>query len=232
MERMDTVDWRAVEEGVSARGFARAPGVLTPECCSWLKRLDGKDERFRSRIDMERHAFGVGRYGYFAEPLPDIVEALRSELYRRLQPLANRMMEQMHDDTRFPEDLGAFREVCRAAGQSKPTPLLLRYEAGGYNRLHQDRYGAIGFPLQATILLSDPDVDFAGGEFLLVENRARQQSRGEAIALAQGEMIVFASSVRPAKSARGHSRATMRHGVSTVERGTRYALGLILHDAA
>jgi hypothetical protein len=187
---------------------------------------------FRSRVDMGRHRFGEGDYAYFSAPLPPIIATLRQELYTRLAPLATRMARALGQSVAYPPKLADYTRLCHRAGQTRPTPLLLRYRAGGYNRLHRDLYGKLAFPLQATILLSRPSVDFEGGEFLLVEDRARQQARGDAIALEQGEMIVFPVRERPVASGARHVRAVMRHGVSRIRSGERYALGIIFHDAA
>jgi hypothetical protein len=180
---------------------------------------------------MARHRFGEGEYRYFARPLPPLVEALRRGLYARLAPLANRLVADLGRPERYPAGLRAFLARCRAAGQTRPTPLLLHYVAGGCNRLHQDLYGELAFPLQGTVLLSRPGADFTGGEFLLLESRPRQQSLGEAIALAQGELVVFPVYERPVRGTRGVLRAGVRHGVSRIHAGERFALGVIFHDA-
>ena len=190
------------------------------------------DRLFRSHVHMERHRFGVGDYKYFARPLPGLVQALRERLYPPLAAIANRWMEALGEPVRYPPALSAFLERCAAAGQAKPTPLLLRYETGGYNCLHQDLYGALAFPLQAAALLSRRNRDYEGGEFLLVEQRPRAQSVGEAIAVEQGELLIFANRVRPVRGVRGVYRANVRHGVSVVRSGHRYTLGVIFHDAA
>jgi hypothetical protein len=191
----------------------------------------GERERFRSRVEMERFRFGIGDYQYFAAPLPPLVEALRVHAYPPLAAIANRWEEALGTRTRHPATLAELRAVCRRHGQTKPTPLLLHYEAGGYNCLHQDIYGEVVFPLQLTAFLSRRGVDYDGGDFLLVEQRPRAQSRGEAIATEQGELVIFATRHRPIEGARGWYRAALRHGVSTVRRGTRYTLGVIFHDA-
>jgi hypothetical protein len=181
---------------------------------------------------MARHRFGVGEYQYFAEPLPALVQSLRLLTYPPLAAIANRWMEALKQPQRYPADLARFLVQCQEHGQTKPTPLLLRYETGGYNCLHQDLYGEIAFPLQLTCFLSRRDSDYTGGEFLLVEQRPRAQSRGEAIATEQGEIIIFATRDRPAAGSRGHYRLQMRHGVSRIRSGRRYALGIIFHNAA
>ncbi len=181
---------------------------------------------------MERHRYGVGEYKYFGRPMPPLVEDLRVAMYRKLAPTANRWSERMRLRDSYPPSLAEFLKVCAAKGQTKPTPLILRYEDGGYNCLHQDLYGAVAFPLQFTCALSKRGHDFEGGELLLVEQRPRAQSRGEAIALDTGEGIIFANRYRPAAGARGYHRVNMRHGVSTIKSGIRYAMGVIFHDAA
>lgn len=188
--------------------------------------------RFPPRIDMARYRFGVGEYQYFATPLPPLVQDLRTAAYPPLAALANSWMQALGVAERYPQALTDLLERCRRHGQTKPTPLLLRYEAGGYNCLHQDVYGEVVFPLQLTCFLSRPGVDYTGGEFLLVEQRPRAQSRGEAIATEQGEIIIFATRERSVAGARGYYRVKMRHGVSRVRSGLRYTLGIIFHDAA
>lgn len=200
--------------------------------CAGLIALYPERERFRSRIVMERLRYGVGEYKYFARPMPEIVEQLRIELYRKLVATADRWAERMRIRDSYPDTLASFLKMCAAHGQTRPTPLILRYEAGGYNCLHQDLYGEVAFPLQFTCALSKRGRDFEGGELLLVEQRPRAQSRGEAIALEEGEGIIFANRYRPAAGTRGFHRVNMRHGVSTVTSGVRYAMGVIFHDAA
>jgi hypothetical protein len=196
-----------------------------------LSSLWGEDARFRSSVDMERHRFGLGRYRYFARPLPALVQNLRTRLYRQLAPTANRWAEALRRPERYPPSLKGFLETCRRAGQTRPTPLLLRYEAGGYNRLHRDLYGDVVFPLQAAIPLGRPGEDFGGGEFLLVEQRPRAQSIGRAIQADPGEIVIFPTSDRPVPGRRGPVRASLRHGASHVTWGERLVLGLIFHDA-
>jgi hypothetical protein len=181
---------------------------------------------------MARHGFGRGEYKYFAYPLPTLVAAMRAALYPRLAPIANRWFERMGERIRFPPTLETFLELCHAAGQIHPTPLLLQYAAGDYNCLHRDLYGATVFPIQIAFLLSRPGIDFAGGEFVIVEQRPRMQSRAEVVALGQGEGVIFAVSQRPVRGARGDFRVSLRHGVSRVRSGTRHTLGIIFHDAA
>jgi hypothetical protein len=226
------VDWSAAEVSLRERGYASIGRVLAGGKCRRLSRLFDDAERFRSRIQMERHRFGAGEYRYFADPLPDPVAALRETLYAALAPAARRWSRDLGEPGDFPDDLAGFRLRCAEAGQRRPTPLLLRYGKDGYNCLHQDRYGDVAFPFQLLVVLSRPGVDFEGGEFLLVEQRPRSQSAGEAVSPARGEGLLFAGQARPARGRRGHYRATLRHGVSRVRRGSRTALGVIFHDAA
>jgi hypothetical protein len=230
--RLQGLDWKAIEQALWDMGYAKTPPVLTPHECAELIELYADHGRFRRRIDMARHRFGVGDYQYFAEPLPPLVQGLRMSAYPPLAAIANRWMEALRQPQRYPADLARFLALCQEHGQTKPTPLLLRYEAGGYNCLHQDLYGEVAFPLQLTCFLSRRDVDYTGGEFLLMEQRPRAQSRGEAIATEQGEIIIFATRDRPAVGSRGYYRLQMRHGVSRIRSGRRYALGIIFHNAA
>jgi hypothetical protein len=229
--RVAALDWREIEASLETRPYAATPQLLTPQECASLVASYDDPSRFRSRVVMERHRFGVGDYQYFAEPLPALVETLRREAYPRLAAIANRWMAALGDAQRFPATLDAFRRRCARHGQRQPTPLLLHYEAGGYNCLHQDVYGAIAFPLQLVAFLSRPGQDYTGGEFLLVEQRPRAQSVAEAITGAQGQLVVFTNRIRPVAGARGHYRTQVRHGVSRVRSGRRYTLGIIFHDA-
>jgi hypothetical protein len=229
-QRIARCDWERVEADLSVRGFATAPGILTRSECSDLVRVFGERRRFRKWIDMERHRFGRGEYAYFSEPLPRTVATLRRGLYGRLAPMANRFEERLGRDTRYPPTHAAYRAVCREAGQTRPTPLVLRYGPEGFNCLHRDLYGECRFPLQATIALTARS-DYEGGEFLLVENRPRQQSRAEVIPLEQGELVIFFVAERPVDGAKRTLRAEVRHGVNRLRRGERHALGIIFHDA-
>jgi len=231
-ERVAALDWARIEHDLDAQGYATTGAVLRESECAELIALYSDRERFRSRVVMERHQYGVGEYKYFARPMPPLVEELRVAMYEKLAPTANRWTERMRTHDSYPPSLTEFLKACAAAGQIKPTPLILRYEQGGYNCLHQDLYGEIAFPLQFTCALSRRGHDFEGGELLLVEQRPRAQSRGEAIALDAGEGIIFANRYRPAAGARGFHRVNTRHGVSTIRAGVRYAMGVIFHDAA
>jgi hypothetical protein len=230
--RRAALDWQRIEAALDERGFALPGRVLPARECTQLRRLFDRSELFRSTIEMEPRSFGHGRYRYFAYPLPPVVEALREAFYAPLAAIANRWQERLGRAERFEPSLAAFLARCHAAGQTRPTPLLLRYETGGYNRLHQDLYGALAFPFQVTIVLSREDADYRGGEFLLTEQRARMQSRATALRLGLGEAVIFPNAVRPVAGPRGWTRGELRHGVSELWRGERLALGLIFHDAS
>jgi len=229
--RLAAIDWTAVAASVDERGYATTPPLLSAEACRDLAALYGEDAAFRSRIVMARHGFGRGEYKYLRYPLPAPVEALRRAAYPALAPIANRWAEALSEKRRYPATLEAYLAECRAAGQARPTPLILKYGAGDYNCLHQDLYGERVFPLQMTLLLSDPGW-FTGGEFVLVEQRPRRQSKAEVVALGRGEAVIFAVHHRPVAGARGFYRVQQRHGVSRVRAGERYTLGVIFHDAA
>ena len=229
--RVQRLEWGAIARDLGERGWATTPPLLTAEECAGLVALYGDDARFRSRVDMARYRFGEGQYKYFAAPLPPLVAGLREQTYPPLARIAGEWQAALGRATRYPPTLGGFLAQCARRGQRKPTPLLLRYEAGGYNCLHQDIYGEIAFPLQMTCLLSRPGEDFTGGEFLLVEQRPRAQSRAEVVPLVQGQIVIFTTRERPARGARGAYRVASRHGVSRVTSGLRYTLGVIFHDA-
>lgn len=224
-------DWNSVAADLDARGCAVLDALLTPAECRALAALYDEDSRFRSRVIMARHGFGRGEYKYFSYPLPDLIATLRTAFYPRLAPIANGWNERMGIATRYPDRHKDFLTLCHDAGQTRPTPLLLRYDAGDYNCLHQDLYGELAFPLQATILLSQPDEDFTGGEFVLTEQRPRMQSRPEVVPLRQGDAVLFAVHHRPVEGTRGSYRVNLRHGVSRVRSGRRHTIGIIFHDA-
>ena len=219
-------------ERLNAHGHAVLPRLLDARQCAELVAMYDEDARFRSRVVMARHGFGRGEYGYFAYPLPEPVARLRAALYPPLATVANRWAEAIGSGVRYPGTHDAFLARCRDAGQSRPTPLLLRYGAGDYNCLHQDLYGEHVFPLQVAILLAEPGVDFDGGEFVLTEQRPRMQSRVSVVPLRRGDAVVFAVNERPVQGSRGVYRVRMRHGVSTVGSGNRHTLGIIFHDAS
>jgi uncharacterized protein len=231
-DRVAALDWPTIEARLDAAGHAVSGPLLTPAECASIAALYASDVGFRSRVVMARHGYGQGEYRYFAYPLPDPVAVLREAFYPRLAATANRWRALLGVTGRLPETLDGFLADCHAAGQTRPTPLLLKYGQGDYNRLHQDLYGELVFPLQLTILLSDPAHDFSGGEFVLVEQKPRAQSRAEVVKLRQGEAVMFAVHQRPARGSRGVYRAALRHGVSTLHEGQRFTLGVIFHDAA
>ena len=225
------IDWERVADDLNGTGAAMVERLLTAKECREMAALYNDDRRFRSRIVMARHGFGQGEYKYFSYPLPPLVESLRTALYPHLAPIANAWNERMGIETRYPEEHRAFLALCHRSGQTRPTPLLLSYEAGDYNCLHQDLYGELAFPLQTAILLSEPEKDFTGGEFVLTEQRPRMQSRAEVVPLKQGDAVIFAVHHRPVKGTRGTYRVNMRHGVSRLRSGHRLTLGVIFHDA-
>jgi uncharacterized protein len=230
-ERVAALDWAAISARLDASGCATTGALFAPAECAVLAQTYDSDATFRSRIVMARHGFGRGEYKYFGYPLPALVAQLRAALYPRLAEIANRWNEAMDTDTRYPNDHAEYLERCHRAGQTKPTPLLLRYGEGDYNCLHQDLYGELVFPLQVTVLLARPEADFTGGEFVLTEQRPRMQSRAEVVQLAHGEAVIFPVHHRPVRGTRGTYRVNMRHGVSRVHSGHRHTLGIIFHDA-
>lgn len=237
--RIGEADWKQVESDLDERGHAVIGGLLDPADCDAVTALYADDARFRSRVVMARHGYGRGEYKYFAYPLPDLIAGLRTTLYPRLAPIANRWHAALRNkltsdaggDAAFPERHADFLARCHCAGQTRPTPLILKYEAGDYNCLHQDLYGEHVFPLQVALLLSEPGRDFTGGEFLLTEQRPRAQSRPIVLALRQGDAAIFAVNQRPVAGTRGSYRVALRHGVSRLYSGTRHTLGIIFHDA-
>ena len=230
-ERSQALDWGRATQDLDARGNAALAGLLRPEECRALADLYLVDSVFRSRIVMARHGFGRGEYKYFSYPLPEVIAALRTALYPELAPLANRWNEAMGIDVRYPAEHADFISRCHAAGQLKPTPLLLQYGVDDYNCLHQDLYGEHVFPLQVAVLLSEPGRDFTGGEFVMTEQRPRMQSRAEVVPLRQGDAVVFAVHHRPVQGTRGVYRVNLRHGVSRIRSGHRHTMGIIFHDA-
>ena len=229
--RVDAIDWTQASRDLDAQGCAVLKGLLSADECRAFVALYPDDKHFRSRVVMGRHGFGRGEYKYFSYPLPDLIAELRPALYAQLRDVANRWNEAMGIDIRYPPRHEAFLERCHAAGQTRPTPLLLQYGADDYNCLHQDLYGEHVFPLQVAILLSEPDRDFTGGEFVLTEQRPRMQSRPEVVPLRQGDAVAFAVHHRPVQGTRGFYRVNLRHGVSRIRSGHRHTLGVIFHDA-
>jgi hypothetical protein len=230
-ERVAALDWRRIAQDLDGSGNALIPGLLDASDCRTLASWYAEDARFRSRVVMASHGFGRGEYKYFCYPLPQLVDALRAALYPQLAPLANLWNERLRESMRYPPTLQKFLASCHEAGQTRPTPLLLQYGAGDYNCLHQDLYGEWVFPLQVTILLSQPGEDFTGGEFVLTEQRPRMQSRPEVVPLRRGDAVIFAVHHRPVSGTRGVYRVNLRHGVSRLRSGHRHTLGVIFHDA-
>ncbi|MGB9415516.1 MAG: 2OG-Fe(II) oxygenase [Acidobacteriaceae bacterium] len=230
-ERVDRVSWKRVEADLDEYGGSILEHLLTPEECDTVTAMYPDDAVFRSRVVMARHGFGRGEYKYFRYPLPDLVESLRTNLFPRLAPVANRWNEVLRSDVRYPEGHAEFLVRCHDAGQRRPTPLLLQYGVGDYNCLHQDLYGEHVFPIQVAVLLSEPGRDFSGGDFVLTEQRPRMQSRVEVMPLRQGDAVAFAVHHRPVQGTRGAYRVNLRHGVSRVRGGHRHTLGIIFHDA-
>jgi hypothetical protein len=230
-DRVEALDWSRIIDDLAEQGSAVLERLLSREECREISSLYPEDAKFRSRIVMARHGFGRGEYKYFSYPLPGLIEELRTALYPQLAPIANRWNESMNIGTRYPARHADFLALCHKVGQTRPTPLLLQYEAGDYNCLHQDLYGELAFPLQVAILLSEPGQDHTGGEFVLTEQRPRMQSRAEVVPLRQGDAVVFAVHHRPVAGTRGTYRVNLRHGVSRVRSGRRHTLGIIFHDA-
>lgn len=229
--RIASLDWTSVAADLDSQGFAVIEKLLDAAQCRATADLYSSEALFRSRVIMSRHGFGRGEYQYFGYPLPDLVAELRSSFFPRLAPIANRWQERLGSEVRYPLQHAEFIERCHAAGQMRPTPLLLQYHAGDYNCLHQDLYGEQVFPLQLAVLLSEPGRDFSGGEFVLTEQRPRMQSRADVVPLTQGDALVFAVHHRPVQGTRGVYRVNMRHGVSRLRSGRRHTLGVIFHDA-
>lgn len=230
-DQVDAIDWRSIETSLDAHGCAVVPALLAPAQCRALAALYDAQSLYRSRVVMSRHGFGRGEYKYFAYPLPKLIASLRSSFYPHLAPIANRWNQAMAIDVRYPPTHADFIERCHAAGQVRPTALILQYGQDDYNCLHQDLYGEHVFPIQVAILLSQPGRDFTGGEFVLTEQRPRMQSRAEVVSLEQGDAVIFAVSQRPVQGARGPYRVNLRHGVSRVRSGRRHTVGIIFHDA-
>jgi len=230
--RVATYDWQALAGELDSYGCAVLPKLLSPAECRIIAALYPDESQFRSHIHMARHGFGKGEYRYFKYPLPDLLGGLRTALYPRLAGVANEWNRRMGIDERYPGDHASFLNRCRDAGQTRPTPLLLQYVPGDFNCLHQDLYGDLAFPVQVAILLSEPGMDFTGGEFVLTEQRPRMQSRADVVPLRQGDAAAFAVHNRPVQGAKGNYRVNLRHGVSRVRSGMRHTVGIIFHDAA
>ncbi|MGG1663512.1 2OG-Fe(II) oxygenase [Brevibacillus sp. NRS-1366] len=230
-KRMAGLDWSLLQQTLDEQGFATLPALLDADQCQEIIATYQEDVRFRSTIDMARYRFGMGQYRYYQAPLPPLMQQLREGFYPELAKTANRWLVLLGHDALYPETLSAFLKQCHEQGQVRSTPLILKYEAGGYNCLHQDLYGEVYFPFQVVFVLNQKEVDYSGGEFLLMEQRPRAQSRGHVITLEQGSGLIFPTNHRPVAGSRGYYRTTLRHGVSTITAGTRYSLGIIFHDA-
>jgi uncharacterized protein len=230
-ERIDAIDWVDLRASLSSSGYAVTTPLLTPEECRELRELYARDELFRSKVIMERLRFGRGDYKYFASPLPSIIVELRTFAYAHLTHVANEWAEALGEAQRFPPDHASFLERCHQAGQKRPTPLLLHYERDGYNCLHQDIYGAVAFPIQMVFPLGQQGRDWQGGEFVLVEQRPRAQSKAEVVSADEGCAVIFTTRYRPVRGSKGCYRVNLKHGVARVRSGTRYTLGIIFHDA-
>ncbi len=231
VSQIESLDWQCVEDELNESGNSLLKAILKPRECESLAGLYAEDEGFRSRVVMSRHGFGRGEYKYFSYPLPDLLQRLRTALYERLAPIANQWNQRMSIGIQYPASHTDFIERCHKAGQLRPTPLLLQYGAGDYNCLHQDLYGEHVFPIQVAFLLSEPERDFTGGEFVLTEQRPRMQTRPEVVPLRQGDAVAFAVHHRPVQGTRGSYRVNLRHGVSRLRTGQRHTLGVIFHDA-
>ena len=227
---LENIDWQTATEELSERGFVKLSSVLTPLQCEELIALYDQPI-YRSTINMARYQFGIGEYKYFSYPLPNLVQQLRTEIYPHLAKVANHWMNVLNIKQLFPEKLEYLLEICHQNEQLRPTPLMLKYTEGGYNTLHQDLYGDVWFPFQMVIFLSEPNQDFTGGEFVLIEQRPRMQSVAEVLTPNQGDILIFTTNFRPVKGTKGYYRTNMRHGVSKVRSGIRHTLGIIFHDA-
>ncbi len=231
MKILKQFDQAEVRSSLDRQGFARLRAVLTPSQCDFIRALYDQENLFRSTINMERYRFGKGEYKYLSYPLPYLIESMRGEFYPLLVPIANDWMEKLQLEFRYPDDHQEFLSLCHENGQRRPTPLILRYTTDGYNTLHQDLYGEIYFPFQVVVMLTRPEVDYAGGDLVFVEQLPRAQSKARVLNPAQGDAVVFTTNFRPVKGARGFYRAKMKHGVSEVISGVRYTMGIIFHDA-
>ena len=230
-ERIDLLDWDRITEDMNSKGYVVAANILTGEECGTLVGQYNDTALYRKTIIMEHHAYGLGEYKYFQYPLPGVVQQLRENVYPKLAPIANGWMNALNIDKQFPANLPALIELCHAHSQLRPTPLILKYNAGGYNALHQDLYGEVYFPMQAVLFLNEPGKDYEGGEFVLVEQRPRAQSKAIVLKPHKGDMLIFTTNFRPVKGSKGYYRVNMKHAVSELTEGKRHTLGIIFHDA-
>jgi hypothetical protein len=230
-QRINQINWDRVTENMNDYGYASVPKVLNDEECNELVSQYHNESLYRKTINMERYRFGMGEYKYFQYPLPALVQQLREGVYPNLAPIANNWMRVLNIDSNFPADLETLLEQCHHQGQNRPTPLILKYGKGGYNTLHQDLYGEVYFPMQVVLFLNEPDEDYEGGEFVLIEQRPRAQSKAIVLKPKKGDMLVFTTNFRPVKGSKGYYRVKMKHGVSEIISGKRHTLGVIFHDA-
>lgn len=230
-KKLEAADWHTIREQMNNQGYALIPGILPPAACDELKAGYGTQELYRKTITMERYRFGKGEYKYFSYPLPELIRDIRTHIYPRLAVIANNWMQALQIDKQFPEDFAALQQQCHEAGQTQPTVLILKYGPGGFNTLHQDIYGDIYFPMQLVLFLNEPGVDYTGGEFVLTQQIPRAQSKAIVLQPKKGDMLLFTTNFRPERGSRGYYRVNMKHGVSEVRSGERYALGIIFHDA-
>ncbi|WP_424001421.1 2OG-Fe(II) oxygenase [Maribacter sp. IgM3_T14_3] len=230
-DKINSLDWNTITEEMHSQGYALASEILTSNQCKEIIHLYENQDLFRKTVVMERHRFGKGEYKYFDYPLPQVIQELRETIYARLSPIANQWMKALRMDTLFPNSLLLLQKLCQANDQKRPTPLLLKYEAGGFNTLHRDLYGDVYFPIQTVFFLNEPDVDYTGGEFVLTQQTPRAQSKAIVLKPKKGDMLVFTTNFRPIMGTRGYYRANMKHGVSEIINGERHTLGIIFHDA-
>ncbi|OOQ57933.1 2OG-Fe(II) oxygenase [Mucilaginibacter pedocola] len=231
-ERIEQADWAAATESLNSKGYAMLSGILSADECDALIGQYSEDALYRKTIQMENHGYGLGQYRYYNYPLPGVVQQLREGIYPHIAPVANNWMKVLGMETSFPGNLQELTEQCHAHGQNRPTPLILKYNKGGYNAMHQDLYGEIFFPMQLVVCLNQPGKDFEGGEFVLVEQRPRMQSKAMVLNPGKGDMLIFTTNFRPVLGSRGYYRVNMRHGVSELRSGQRHTLGVIFHDAS
>lgn len=231
-QRIAQLDWAAITESMNERGYAQAAKVLTNDECDALIAQYPNEALYRKTVNMERYRFGQGEYKYYNYPLPGIIQQLRELLYPRLAPVANNWMKALNIDKQFPPALPELLELCHSQNQTRPTPLILKYGKGGYNTLHQDLYGNVYFPMQIVLVLNEPEQDYRGGEFVLIEQQPRAQSKAMVLNPGKGDMLLFTTNFRPVKGSRGYYRVNMKHGVSELTEGNRHTLGIIFHDAA
>jgi hypothetical protein len=230
-DRIDSLNWTAISAGMDNKGYTLVKNILTTDECDALTAQYHDEQLYRKTIVMERHHYGRGEYKYFKYPLPCLIQQLRETVYPKLAPIANNWMQQLNKDQRFPDNLDELLQLCHAQEQLRPTPLILQYTQGGYNAMHQDLYGEIFFPMQLVFVLDEPGTDYEGGEFILLEQKPREQSRAMVLKPQKGDMVLFTTNFRPAKGSKGYHRVNMKHGISEITAGQRRSMGIIFHDA-